>query len=333
MPLRRKRFLVTGGSGFIGSAFIRYGLEYPGCCERIVNLDLLTYAADPSSLASVEADPRYRFIQGDINDRTLVEEICRSEGLEGVIHFAAESHVDRSIAGPEPFITTNILGTFSLLEVVRRLPHLHFHHVSTDEVFGSLGQEGKFSEDSPYAPNSPYSASKAASDHLVRAYSHTYGLSTTTTHCTNNYGPFQCSEKMIPRMIEGCIRHEPLQIYGTGLNRRDWLYVEDHVEALWKVVHSGKKNVVYGIGGGSELSNIDLVGLILEEVARQNGEDLTLLQKLVVFGDDRAGHDFRYAIDSAKICSELGWRPRHCFAQGLAKTVEFYLRRGAYARQ
>ncbi len=242
-PLRYKRLLVTGGAGFIGSAFIRYGLKQGIGCEKIVNLDLLTYAADLRNLASVENDPRYLFVQGNICDEALVEKICVEMGIDAIVHFAAESHVDRSISGPRAFYETNVGGTIALLEVVRRHPQIHFHHISTDEVYGSLASEGVFSEDSPYRPNSPYAASKAASDHFVRAYAHTYGISTTLSHCTNNYGPGQHVEKFIPRMIYGCYHRQPLPLYGSGANVRDWIFVDDHSEAVWTILEKGESSV------------------------------------------------------------------------------------------
>jgi dTDP-glucose 4,6-dehydratase len=317
----RKRLLVTGGAGFIGSAFIRYGMQQQ--IEKIVNLDLLTYAANTASLAAVENDSRYLFVQGDICDEALVEAICREQQIDAIVHFAAESHVDRSITGPKAFFETNVRGTLSLLEVVRKLPHLHFHHVSTDEVYGSLGESGTFSETTPYAPNSPYSASKAASDHFVRAYAHTYGLSTTLSHCTNNYGPYQHEEKLIPLMIASCLNEKPLPIYGTGLNIRDWLYVDDHVEALWLILQKAKKGALYTIGGGCEKTNLDVVHTIINLIAA--GEDGEKYRRLITFVPDRLGHDYRYAIDFSKIKRELSWSPKHSFDAGMRKTVAWFL--------
>jgi dTDP-glucose 4,6-dehydratase len=321
----RKRFLVTGGAGFIGSAFIRYGLKYHPRCEKIINLDLLTYAADLRSLASVETDPRYLFVQGDIRDEALVEKLCVEYEIDTIVHFAAESHVDRSILGPRAFFETNVGGTLSLLEVVRRQRHMHFHHISTDEVYGTLTQEGTFSEDSPYRPNSPYSASKAASDHFVRAYAHTYGLSTTISHCTNNYGPSQNVEKFIPRMIAGCFHKKPLPIYGEGIHVRDWIFVDDHSEAVWLILEKGKRGSVYDIGGECERRNIDLVQSLIDEFASLRKEDPKDLMSLIAFIGDRPGHDFRYAIDCSKIKQELGWRPLHDLPSGIRKTITWYL--------
>jgi dTDP-glucose 4,6-dehydratase len=321
----RKRLLVTGGAGFIGSAFLRYGLKHNPHCEKIVNLDLLTYAADLRNLASAETDPRYLFIQGDIRDEALVEKLCVEHEIGAIVHFAAESHVDRSILGPRAFFETNVGGTLSLLEVVRRQRHIHFHHISTDEVYGTLTQEGAFSEHSPYRPNSPYSASKAASDHFVRAYAHTYGLSTTVSHCTNNYGPCQNVEKFIPRMIAGCFHKKPLPIYGEGVNVRDWIFVDDHSEAVWSILEKGEKGNVYDIGGECERRNIDLVYSIIHEFASLKEEDPKDFISLITFIGDRPGHDFRYAIDCGKIKQELSWRPLHDLSSGIRKTIAWYL--------
>jgi dTDP-glucose 4,6-dehydratase len=319
--MRYKRLLVTGGAGFIGSAFIRYGLHHLPI-ERIINLDLLTYAGSEKNINLT--DPRYHFVKGNILDRPLVKKLCQEFSIEAIVHFAAESHVDRSIEGPINFLKTNVDGTFHLLEVVREIPHVHFHHVSTDEVYGSI-TEGFFTENSPYRPNSPYSASKAASDHFVRAWSHTYGLSTTLSHCTNNYGPCQYPEKFIPLMISHCLHGKPLPVYGQGINVRDWLYVEDHVEALWLILNKGKKDEIYDIGGETEMRNIDLLHCLIEILAKQTNQDPKIYQQLITFVTDRPGHDFRYAIDCSKIKQELGWQQRHTLLQGLEKTVQWYL--------
>ncbi len=321
----RKHFLVTGGAGFIGSAFIRYGLKHNPQCEKIVNLDLLTYAADLRNLASAETDPRYFFVQGDIRDEALVEKLCVKHEINAIVHFAAESHVDRSILGPRAFFETNVGGTLSLLEVVRRQRHVHFHHISTDEVYGTLTRESTFSENSPHRPNSPYSASKAASDHFVRAYAHTYGLSTTISHCTNNYGPCQNVEKFIPRMIAGCLHRKSLPIYGEGINVRDWIFVDDHSEAVWLILEKGEKGNVYDIGGECERRNIDLVHSIIHEFASLKEENPKDFISLITFIDDRPGHDFRYAIDCGKIKQELSWRPLHDLSSGIRKTIAWYL--------
>lgn len=320
--MRYKRLLVTGGAGFIGSAFIRYGLAHLPC-ESLTNLDLLTYAADPASVQSVADDPRYLFVQGDICDEDLVERLCVAHQIDAIVHFAAESHVDRSILEPTTFLYTNVAGTVALLEVVRRHPHIHFHHVSTDEVYGSLA-EGYFSEISPYRPNSPYAASKAAADHFVRAYANTYGLSTTLSHCSNNYGPYQNAEKLIPRLITRCLNKEPLPIYGTGLNVRDWLYVDDHAEALWMILEKGQRGEVFDIGGECEKQNLELLKELTALIAQATGADEEVYRRLITFVPDRPGHDLRYAIDCSKIKKELGWKPRHSLAMGLKKTVDWY---------
>jgi len=321
-----KRFLVTGGAGFIGSAFIRFGLNTVSSIEKIVNLDLLTYAGNLLNLASIENDPRYAFLRGDICDEALVLKLCEEYNIDTIVHFAAESHVDRSIIGPKTFLETNVLGTFALLEVVRKYPHIHFHHISTDEVYGSLGDEGFFNEESKLSPSSPYSASKAASDCFVGAYARTYNLSTTISHCSNNYGPFQHAEKLIPFMINCCINKTPMPVYGSGKNVRDWIYVDDHVEALWQVLQKGKKGQVYDMGGSAERRNIDLIHLIISEFAKIKNEDPQMLCSLITHVPDRLGHDYRYAIDSSKIQKELGWTPRHQLEEGLKKTILWSLR-------
>ncbi len=316
-----KSLLVTGGSGFIGSAFIRWVLQKTPFSGSITNLDLLTYAAIPSNLESVARDSRYAFVQGDILDPALVEHLLK-KGVDTVVHFAAETHVDRSIESSFPFIETNVKGTLTLLEALRKFPQVHFHHVSTDEVYGSLEEEGVFNERSAYAPNSPYAASKAASDHLVRAFAHTYGLKTTMSHCSNNYGPGQYPEKLIPLVLQKCLTNQPIPIYGKGTNVRDWLYVEDHVEAIWKILESGKVGETYGIGGGTEVSNREVVHRLIDLLAQKTGRDTREYLSLIEEVKDRPGHDFRYAIDASKIQKELGWMPRTSFAEGLAKTID-----------
>jgi dTDP-glucose 4,6-dehydratase len=320
-----KRILVTGGSGFIGSAFIRWVLSHISRCEKIVNLDLLTYAANQDNLRTVASDPRYLFVKGDIRNEALVQTLCEQHSIEAIVHCAAESHVDRSIADPTVFLETNVKGTLSLLQVVRRLKHIHFHHVSTDEVYGSLPETGQFTEQSPYRPNSPYAASKAASDHFVRAYSHTYDLSTTMSHCSNNYGPHQFAEKFIPHMITSCLKKKPLTVYGNGRNIRDWLYVDDHAEALWTILCHGKKGQSYGISGQCEKRNIDLLHILIDQIALLKQEDPAIYRALITHVPDRPGHDLRYAIDSSKIKTELGWQPRHNFNDGLHKTISWYI--------
>ena len=323
-----KTLLVTGGAGFIGANFVRYWLtSHPQ--DRVINLDALTYAGNLENLRDIEANPQYRFVQGDICDRALVEGLFESEHIDTVVNFAAESHVDRSILGPEAFIRTNVHGTFTLLDVARQRwdgdPACRFLHVSTDEVYGSLGeQDPAFTETTPFAPNSPYSASKAASDHLVRAYHHTYGLPVLTTNCSNNYGPYQFPEKLIPLVILNALENKPLPVYGDGLNIRDWLYVEDHCRAIDAVLQGGRLGETYNIGGKNEIRNLDIVKIvcrILDEKVPGNSPR----EELITFVKDRPGHDRRYAIDAAKIERELGWVPAHTFAQGIQKTVGWYL--------
>ncbi len=317
--------LVTGGSGFIGSAFVRRLFTELGFTGKLVNLDALTYAGNPENVAGAVPEDRYTFVQGDIRDQELVGRICDEHAVDAIVNFAAESHVDRSIHGPGVFIQTNVVGTFSLLEVVRARPSIHFHHVSTDEVYGSLGPEGLFHETTPYSPNSPYSASKAASDHLVRAYAHTYGLSVTLSNCSNNYGPYQFPEKLIPLMLLNMLEGKPLPVYGDGSNVRDWLYVDDHVEALWIVLRSGRSGETYNVGGESERTNLALLHELIDAVADVAGRDAARLRELITFVKDRPGHDQRYAIDCTKIKRELGWTQRHDLAAGLRDTVRWYL--------
>lgn len=328
-----KNILVTGGAGFIGSAFIRYLLspevQFSGVC---INLDALTYAGNLDNLAPIDKDPRYLFEKGDIRNEAFVEHLCQEHAIDALIHFAAESHVDRSILGPQAFIETNIVGTFHLLEIIKRNPHIHFHHVSTDEVYGSLGATGYFTEESPYQPNSPYSASKAASDHLVRAYEHTYGLSTCISNCSNNYGPYHFPEKLIPLMILNCLDRKPLPVYGKGVNVRDWLYVDDHAKALYLLLLKGKKGETYNIGGESEWRNIDLVKEIVRIIADIQGVPYKELESLITFVTDRPGHDLRYAIDCSKIKREIGWTPSHSFSQALKKTIVWYMENMAWVR-
>jgi dTDP-glucose 4,6-dehydratase len=320
--------LVTGGAGFIGSNFLcRFVPRFPE--HRFVNLDKLTYAANLHSLAPVAGAPNYELMRADIADRAAVAAAFERTRPDVVIHFAAESHVDRSIVAPGAFIDTNIVGTFNLLiaanEHWKDRGGRLFHHVSTDEVFGSLGEEGRFTEETRYDPSSPYSASKAASDHLVRAFHRTYGLPIKVTNCSNNYGPRQFPEKLIPLMILNCLEGKPLPVYGKGANVRDWLYVEDHCEAIWAVIERGRVGETYNIGGGAERRNLDVVRAIVAEVAAQTGREREALERLITFVPDRPGHDLRYAIDSSRIQSELGWSPRHDFAGGLRDTVAWYL--------
>lgn len=326
MERKIQNILVTGGAGFIGSAFIRYLLSpqanFKGLC---VNLDALTYAGNLENLISISQDPRYIFEKGDIRNESLVEHLCQEHAIDTMIHFAAESHVDRSILGPQAFVETNIMGTFHLLEVVKRNPRIHFHHVSTDEVYGSLGESGFFTEASAYQPNSPYSASKASSDHLVRAYVHTFNISACISNCSNNYGPFHFPEKFIPVMILNCLNKKSLPIYGKGQNIRDWLYVDDHVQALHLLLQQGKKGETYNIGGESEWRNIDLVYEVVRMISEIKGMVPSELESLILFVKDRPGHDLRYAIDCSKIKKEIGWKPSHTFADGLRKTISWYI--------
>jgi len=327
--------LVTGGAGFIGSNFVLSTIARSG--EPVVNLDKLTYAGSLKNLEALRGDARHTFVQGDICDRSLVRSLLGRHRPRAIAHLAAESHVDRSIEGPAEFVQTNVVGTFCLLEEARAywsaLPAqeraaFRFLHVSTDEVYGSLGpDDAAFNEQTPYAPNSPYSASKAASDHLVRAYHHTYGLPTLVTNCSNNYGPHQFPEKLIPLMIHQALAGKPLPVYGDGLNVRDWLYVEDHCTALGEVLARGRLGEVYNIGGSAEMRNIDLVKTlcaVLDDAKPRTGGTYA---SLITFVKDRPGHDRRYAIDSGKIQRELGWRPRESFQSGLKKTVRWYLER------
>ncbi len=327
-----KALLVTGGCGFIGVNFIRFLLEEtPDFHGRIVNVDKLTYAANPRSLADLaEAHPdRYRFVHADIADRARMARVFDEEQVDAVCHFAAESHVDRSIAAPDAFIVTNVVGTCTLLELARERADriARFHHVSTDEVFGSLGPEGYFTEETPYHPNSPYAASKAASDHLVRAWHTTYGLPVTISNCSNNYGPFQFPEKLIPLMILNALEGRPLPVYGDGRNVRDWLYVRDHCEAVWRVMTRGAPGRTYAVGGGAEEANIDVVHRVCDLVDELAGPrpDGAPRRELVRFVADRPGHDRRYAIDGTRIGRELGWQPRESFETGLRRTVAWYL--------
>jgi dTDP-glucose 4,6-dehydratase len=321
------RILVTGGAGFIGANFLN--LLVPRHPEHLfVNLDALTYAANPASLAGLAGRPNYAFVHVDLVDFEAVRGVFAQYRPEVVIHFAAESHVDRSIAGPRPFLRTNIEGTFNLLEACRELWQPGeglLHHVSTDEVYGSLGAEGLFSEETKYDPSSPYSASKAASDHLVRAWGRTFGLPVKLTNCSNNYGPLQFPEKLIPLMIQNLLERKPLPVYGRGENVRDWLYVVDHCEAIWTVVQRGRVGETYNIGGRSEQKNLDVVKQLCAIVAEETGARAAELLDLVTYVKDRPGHDLRYAIDASKIERELGWRPQETFATGLRKTVRWYL--------
>ncbi len=327
-----KTLLVTGGAGFIGGNFVHFAIRQGA---RILNLDKLTYAGNLDTLASLMHHPRHRFVRGDIGDAGLVRGLLAEHRPDALVNFAAESHVDRSIDGPAAFIETNVVGTFNLLDCARDYwsglagearDGFRFLHVSTDEVYGSLGPEGRFSETTPYAPNSPYSASKAASDHLVRAWHHTYGLPVLTTNCSNNYGPYQFPEKLLPLMILKALGGEPLPIYGDGGNVRDWLYVEDHCRAIWRVLEGGRTGEVYNVGGHSERTNLEVVDALCallderlpDSPHRPHG-------RLKTFVADRPGHDRRYAIDATKLHGELGWAPQESFESGLRRTLDWYL--------
>ncbi len=336
-PRQPRRLLVTGGAGFIGSNFVRYWSNgYPS--DRVVVLDALTYAGNPHNLDGLEERSNFRFVQGNICDRALIDTLLQEEQIDTIAHFAAESHVDRSILGPAAFVQTNVVGTFTLLEAFRsyfgavdesRRQQLRFLHVSTDEVYGSLGSDDPaFRETTPYAPNSPYSASKAGSDHLVRAYYHTYNLPTSIVNCSNNYGPYHFPEKLIPLMCINILLGKSLPVYGDGQNIRDWLYVEDHCRALDAVIHRGRTGQTYNIGGNNEVKNIDLVRLLCQ-LMDELADELPVRpsEQLITFVKDRAGHDRRYAIDATKIQTELGWTPSVTIEQGLRRTVQWYLDR------
>jgi dTDP-glucose 4,6-dehydratase len=335
--------LITGGAGFIGSNVIHHVIDRPEV-TRLVNLDRLTYAGHLENLEKVSRHPKYVFEKVDLRDKAAVLRVVEQHAVTHVMHLAAESHVDRSITGPGDFITTNINGTFNLLEACRGSwgkrkaeggkpqTEFRFHHVSTDEVFGSLGPKGVFTETTPYAPNSPYSASKAASDMLVRAYHHTYGLPAVITNCSNNYGPFQFPEKLIPVVIQSILARKPVPVYGDGMNVRDWLYVRDHAEALWTVLTRGQIGETYNIGGHNEWANLRIVELIcdiIDELAPNLGGNS---RKLISFVTDRLGHDRRYAIDATKIQRELGWTPTHKFEDGIREAVRWYLDNQAWVK-
>ena len=333
-------WLVTGGAGFIGGNFV---LRAVASGVKVVNLDALTYAGNLDTLASVQDNPLHVFVEGDIGDRALVARLLAEHRPDAVVNFAAESHVDRSIDGPGAFIQTNVVGTLGLLESVRdhwkelegeARERFRFLHVSTDEVYGSLGDTGKFTESTPYAPNSPYSASKAASDHLVRAFHHTYGLPVLTTNCSNNYGPYHFPEKLIPLIIARALAGEPLPVYGDGKNVRDWLFVGDHCRALRTVLEKGRVGETYNVGGNAEKQNLEVVHMICalldERVPRADGKPRS---SQITFVADRQGHDRRYAIDASKLRDELGWEPEYTFEQGIAETVDWYLANQAWVKR
>ena len=325
-----KNLLVTGGSGFIGSNFIRYVFEETDFSGRLINVDALTYAGNPQSLSDIsdKYSERYSFKKVDICDREALKAVFEEFDVDTICHFAAESHVDRSIEGPDQFIQTNIIGTYNLLEIARsRLDRTkRFHHVSTDEVYGSLGEDGFFTEETPYDPSSPYSASKASSDHLVRAYKETYGLPITVSNCSNNYGPYHFPEKLIPLMILNAVEGEKLPVYGDGKNVRDWLYVKDHCEAIYLILCKGVVGETYNVGGRNELPNLEVVQTIAD-ILDKKLEPLAggPRKGLIEFVKDRPGHDWRYAIDCDKIERDLGWTPKESFETGLEKTIDWYL--------
>jgi dTDP-glucose 4,6-dehydratase len=325
-----KKLLVTGGCGFIGTNFVRYLLEESDFDGTVVNVDALTYAGNPENLRDMESrfPGRYVFVKANVCDKERMATVFDGYGIDAICHFAAESHVDRSIVKPDAFIQTNIVGTFNLLELARKYQDrvTLFHHISTDEVFGSLGKEGYFTEETPYRPNSPYSASKASSDHLVRAYHKTYGLPVTISNCSNNYGPYQFPEKLIPLTILNALEGKPLPVYGDGLNVRDWLYVRDHCTAIWRIMEHGERGETYNVGGNTEMENIRIVEMICDIM-----DELLPAGKgpyrrdLITFVRDRPGHDRRYAIDCTKLMRELGWRPEESFEAGIRKTIRWHL--------
>ena len=325
-----KNLLITGGCGFIGANFIHYLFEESGYNGRIINLDSLTYAGNPESLEDIPQTfkDRYHFIQADIRDEAEMASVFNDFEIDGVCHFAAESHVDRSIVSPDAFVTTNVMGTFNLLEQARKHQArlVRFHHISTDEVYGTLGKDGKFLETTPYDPSSPYSASKAASDHLVRAYHRTYDLPVTLSNCSNNYGPYQFPEKLIPLIILNAYEGKPLPVYGDGQNVRDWLHVTDHCRAIWRIMTQGETGATYNIGGRCEKNNLTVVETICDIIDRQVEQLPSGPRKdLITFVKDRPGHDFRYAIDCTKIEQNLDWLPQETFESGLHKTIIWYL--------
>jgi dTDP-glucose 4,6-dehydratase len=324
-----RTILITGGAGFIGSHLTRlFVTKYPG--YKIVNLDILTYAGNLENLKDIEDAPNYRFVKGDITDAGFLKQLFEEYRFDGVLHCAAESHVDRSISDPLAFVKTNVVGTVTLLQQAKELwkedlTHKLFYHISTDEVYGSLGAKGLFTEETPYDPRSPYSASKAGSDHFVRAFYHTYNLPVIISNCSNNYGPFHFPEKLIPLCINNILHKKPLPIYGKGENVRDWLFVEDHVKAIDVIFHTGKTGETYNIGGHNEWKNIDIIKELCRQMDEKLGREKGESEKLITFVKDRAGHDLRYAIDATKLNNDLGWKPSLQFEEGLSKTIDWYL--------
>ncbi len=333
MERKLKNILVTGGAGFIGANFLHY-LEKIGFSGRVVNLDLLTYAGDLNNIKGIESKIDYKFVQGDIRNSGLLQSLFEEENFDTVVHFAAESHVDNSIKGPKIFLETNVIGTYELLTTARNFWEKNlmmssgvlFHHISTDEVYGSLGETGFFTEETPYDPSSPYSASKASSDHFVMAYHRTYNLPVTISNCSNNYGPYQNREKLIPLMITNAISGKKLPVYGDGKNIRDWLYVEDHCDAIWTILKRGQTGRTYNVGGNNEWKNIDIVKYICKVLGNLTDKSVQDYESLISYVTDRPGHDRRYAIDSSRIQKELNWFPKETFETGIEKTAKYYLK-------
>jgi dTDP-glucose 4,6-dehydratase len=334
MNRKLSNILVTGGAGFIGANFIHYlsKINFKG---KVINFDSLTYAGNLDNLNSIEKNLNYEFVKGDIRDSNLVSFTLKRNSIDTIVHFAAESHVDNSISGPKIFLETNVTGTFELLSAARSewfkndgyMDGVHFHHISTDEVYGSLGETGLFHETTAYDPSSPYSASKAASDHFVNAFHRTYKLPITISNCSNNYGPYQNSEKLIPLMITNAINQKKLPVYGDGKNIRDWLYVEDHCDAIWTILQKGENGRAYNVGGNNEWANIDIIKKICSVLAEQTKASVNEYEQLIQYVQDRAGHDRRYAIDATRIQKELNWFPKETFETGISKTVEYYLKK------
>jgi dTDP-glucose 4,6-dehydratase len=324
MRCKSSNILITGGLGFMGSAFIRHLLQKQDFKGTILNVDAMTYAADLRNVQAVQTSSRYFFLQADINQYELLEKIILEREITIIVNFAAQTHVDRSIAQPGIFMESNIRGTYTLLEIVRKHAYIHFHQISTDEVFGSLQEQGKFTETSGYRPNSPYAASKAAADHLVRSYVHTYNISATISHSVNNYGAHQCIEKFIPLLITRALQKKSLPIYGNGENIREWIFVEDHAEAVWRIIMNGGSAESYNIGGTESICNIDLVQRVLRLLAQEENVPISHYECLIQFVQDRPGHDFRYGVDASKIFCKLRFLPTVSLEKGLRKTIQWY---------